>query len=205
MDIQTLTYYAANAADVASRYESIVNGLAADFDRAFAPCARVLDVGCGSGRDMAYLQARGREAYGIDATPELVELAQQLHPELHGRIVCGALPAAPVPHGGNFDGVLCSAVLMHIPVADQPAAVRFIKQCLRPGGTLLYSVPSQRADVTGSQRDAAGRLFIPDSAGQLQALFEAEGLVLLDQWGNTDSLGRDGVQWLSVLMQRGAA
>jgi cyclopropane fatty-acyl-phospholipid synthase-like methyltransferase len=55
MDAQTLQYYARSAETVASRYESIVNGLAEHFETAFAPGSRVLDLGCGSGRDMALL------------------------------------------------------------------------------------------------------------------------------------------------------
>lgn len=202
MDFQTVDYYSKNATSVAKRYESIVNGLAVHFGRAFAAGSRVLDIGCGSGRDMAYLQVLGMHANGLDATPELVELAQELHPELKGRIACGALPDAPVPFGGGFDGVLCSAVLMHIPQEHQEAAVAFIKRCMRVEGQLLYSVPSKRLDVAqASQRDAAGRLFIPDSQGRLQGLFEAEGFSLIAQWDNADSLGRDEVAWTSVLMR----
>ncbi|GAB3189912.1 class I SAM-dependent methyltransferase [Hydrogenophaga aquatica] len=206
MDALTLDYYAKNAEQVANRYESIVNGLAQHFEQAFPRNFRVLDLGCGSGRDLAYLHTMGCEVYGLDATPELVELAQALHPELKGRIECGAIPDAGVPFGGGFDGVLCSAVLMHIGLEQQAAAVAFIKSCLKPGGSLLYSVPSKRHDVSEeAHRDAAGRLFIPDSAGRLQEQFEAVGFVLVDHWTNADSLGRDEVEWASVLMRAAEA
>jgi SAM-dependent methyltransferase len=49
----------------------------------------VLDIGCGSGRDLAALHKLCFQPYGLDGTPELVELAQQLHPELRGRVVQG--------------------------------------------------------------------------------------------------------------------
>jgi len=66
---------------------------------------------------------------------------------------------------------------------------------MRPGGHLLYSVPSKRGDVAeGSQRDGAGRLFIQDIDGRLKKIFVAEGFILLDEWGNADSLGRDSVE-----------
>jgi len=202
MDLQTVDYYSKNASTVASRYESITNSLSVHFERAFATNARVLDIGCGSGRDMAYLHSLGRQAFGIDATPEFVEIAQKLHPELQGRIACGSLPEAKTPFGGAFDGVLCSAVLMHLPSEELPDAVAFIKRCMRVGGHLLYSVPSKRLDVIGkSLRDAAGRLFIPDTQGRLHSLLAAAGFTLIDSWSNTDSLGRDEVEWISALLR----
>jgi len=204
MDSQTVSYYSQNAKVIADRYESIVNGLAKHFEDAFPSGSRVLDVGCGSGRDLAYLHSLGRDTYGLDATPELVELAQDLHPELKGRLVCESIPGTAVPFGGAFDGVLCSAVLMHIAEEHQPAAVEFIKRCLKPRGRLLYSVPSKRLDAAAAgHRDSNGRLFIPDSAERYQTLLENQGYKLLNQWGNADSLGRDEVEWASVLMQLG--
>lgn len=206
MDTRTIQYYAQNADDIVARYESIVNGMAAYFVRAFSPCNRIFDVGCGSGRDMAYLHRLGKSVYGIDATAELVERAQILHPELRGRILCHAVPNDSIPFGGGFDGILCSAVLMHIHPEHHPDVASFIKKCLNPGGRLFYSVPSKRSDVSCDlQRDPAGRLFITDSHRQLQRLFEKNGFALLEQWKNTDALGRDGVEWVSFLMQRSAA
>ena len=202
MDSQTVDYYSQNAGAVADRYESTVSGLASYFQQAFPSKARVLDVGCGSGRDMAYLQTLGREVFGLDATAKLVELAQVLHPELKGKIVQGSLPGSAIPFGGCFDGVLCSAVLMHINLELQPSAVKFLKSCLKLGGNLLYSVPSKRLDVSvASQRDNTGRLFIPDTAGYLQQLFEDQGFFLIQRWADTDSLGRDDVEWKSALMR----
>ena len=185
MDSQTLSYYARNAGKVAERYESVVNGLAQHFEQAFAPGARVLDVGCGSGRDLALLHKLGRDVYGLDATSELVALSQDTHPELRGRVVHGVLPDALIPFGGSFDGVLCSAVLMHIAVVQLPVAVAFIERCLRPGGRLLYSVPCKRADVVAADyRDAEGRLFVPDPADRLLKLFESHGFALIERWTN---------------------
>jgi SAM-dependent methyltransferase len=204
MDTPTLSYYVRNAKEVAARYESVVNGLAPHFEQAFASGARVLDLGCGSGRDMAYLHKLGRHVYGLDATPQLVELAQEAHPELRGRVVHGVLPGAAIPFGGAFDGVLCSAVLMHIPLDQLGEAATFIKRCMRPGGHLLYSVPSKREDArTGDCRDAQGRLFVPDAAHRLLKHFERHDFTLVQRWSNEDSLGRDGVAWASVLMQLG--
>jgi hypothetical protein len=105
------------------------------------------------------------------------------------------------PFGGEFDGVLCSAVLMHIDVDQLSLAASSIKSCLKIGGRLLYSVPSKRLDVVSENRDANGRLFIPDQSGRLQGIFEGLGFECISKWGNADSMGRDSVEWESVLLE----
>ena len=71
MDSSTLDYYSANANDVAQRYEAAQSSLGERFATAFAPGGRVLDIGCGSGRDLAELGRQGFQPFGLDGTPEL--------------------------------------------------------------------------------------------------------------------------------------
>jgi SAM-dependent methyltransferase len=201
MDQNTVNYYSQNAKQVADRYEAVVSSLSEHFLVSYKPNSKMLDIGCGSGRDLAVLQKLGHQCYGIDPTAEFVEIAQRVHPELSHRIVQGGLPDMTPPFGGEFDGVLCSAVLMHIDVDQLHLAALSIKKCLKIGGRLLYSVPSKRLDVVSENRDANGRLFIPDQSGRLQAIFEGLGFECISKWGNADSMGRDSVEWESVLLE----
>lgn len=201
MDVQTLDYYMAHAREVAQRYEAAPSSLGARFPSAFAPGGRVLDIGCGSGRDLAELSRQGFQPYGIDGTAEFVELAQEYHPELQGRIAQGLLPEFPVPFGGEFDGVLCCAVLMHIDSTELFNAALAIKRCLKVNGRLLISVPSQRSDTGDGERDANGRLFKTYHPVYLRLIFERLGFSLIDQWGNSDAMNRQGVEWVSLLFQ----
>ncbi len=201
MDSATVNYYSQNAQTVAERYESVVSSLSKSFEEAFKPRSRLLDIGCGSGRDMALLASLGHEGFGVDATPEFVTLSQSLHPELTGKVLHAALPNFEPPFGGGFDGILCSAVLMHIAESELVPAALSIKRCLKNHGRLLYSVPSKRLDVVTENRDANGRLFVPDQSNRLQKIFEQLGFSLISKWDNADSLGRDSVEWISVLME----
>ena len=201
MDQPTINYYAENTAQVAERYESVVSNLSAHFADSFSKGGKILDIGCGSGRDLAVLHKLGFDCYGVDPVLEFVEIAQRLHPELANRIALGKLPELQVPFNGYFDGVLCSAVLMHIDIQQLPATATAIKCCLKVGGRLLYSVPSKRLDVAASNRDANGRLFIPDQAVRLNSLFSSIGFTEIASWNNSDSMGRDSVEWVSVLLE----
>jgi len=201
MDAATINYYSKNAQAVAARYESVVSSLSESFQCAFKTSSKLLDIGCGSGRDLALLVRLGYDCFGLDATPEFVELSQTLHPELKGKIVQGALPDFDPPFGGQFDGILCSAVLMHIPEDQLVPATVSIKGCLKQNGRLLYSVPCKRLDLATDNRDANGRLFIPDQSDRLQVVLEHQGFSRISKWVNADSLGRDSVEWISVLME----
>ena len=202
MDSQTVSYYSSNAIHLANRYDGIVSSLSNHFETSFLPNSKLLDIGCGSGRDLSILHTLGHDCYGIDPTPEFVTLAQQAHPELLGRIANGCLPELSPPFHGEFDGVLCSAVLMHIAVEDLESSANAIKNCLKIGGRLLYSVPSKRLDVVAEDRDSNGRLFIPNQSQRLLAIFENIGFAELKTWANADSFGRDAVEWESVLLER---
>lgn len=201
MDSSTLDYYSAHANEVAQRYEAASSMLGKRFSTAFAPGGRVLDIGCGSGRDLAELGRQGFQPYGLDGTQEFVQLAQEIHPELKGQITHGLLPDFSVPFGGEFDGVLCCAVLMHIDSTELFNAALSIKRCLKVNGRLLISVPSQRSDTGGGERDASGRLFKTYHPGYLRLIFERLGFSLIDQWGNSDAMNRQGIEWVSLLFQ----
>lgn len=179
----------------------MVSSLSESFGWAFKPKSKIVDIGCGSGRDLALLASQGHDCFGVDATPEFVDLSQSLHPELQGKVLHASLPYLAPPFGGNFDGVLCSAVLMHIAESELVSAALSIKRCLKSQGRLLYSVPSKRLDVVTENRDANGRLFVPDQSNRLQMIFEQLGFSLISKWDNSDSLGRDSVEWISVLME----
>ena len=72
MDQTTIKYYAENAAQVAERYESVVSDLSAHFADSFSKGGKILDIGCGSGRDLADLHKLGFDCYGVDPVHKFV-------------------------------------------------------------------------------------------------------------------------------------
>lgn len=108
-----------------------------------APGARVLDLGCGSGKNAVLLEESGFEVYGIDVSPTAVARCRTLvsHPE---RFVATSATRLPWP-GGTFHRVLDLGCLHCMPADERPAAVAEIARVLAPGGVLLSRIFKPRA------------------------------------------------------------
>jgi SAM-dependent methyltransferase len=162
---------------------------------------RVLDVGAGSGRDVALLLAMGCDAYGVEPSAPMRHNAARSHPALAGRLLAAALPDLGQPFGGEFDGVVCSAVLMHLPHAAILDAAIALRSVLKENGKLLLSVPLARPDLDRQHRDRHGRLFTPLIPDYLQLLFERIGFHLLEKWYSDDEEGRPDYAWCTFLFR----
>ena len=208
MDARTLRYYDQNAEEVCRRYEQAGSGIARYFATAFPRDSRILDIGVGSGRDLNTLVEESYQAYGVEPSPGLRAEARRLHPHLAERIFAGGLPDLPDDLGEQYDGILCSAVFMHIPVEAHFDAAFALRRLLHPHGRLLLSVPSDpearggRGQGDGDPRDAYGRLFTPVHPDALSLLFERLGFQRIGRWDDGDSLGRPGVGWTTLLFER---
>lgn len=98
------------------------------------PPGDALDAACGTGRHARWLAARGHHVIGIDATPEMLELARTSLPEADLRL--GDLNALPV-ETASVDLVVCALALTHC--EDLRAPVAELARVLRPGGRLIVS------------------------------------------------------------------
>ena len=99
--------------------------------------ARILDAGCGTGRNVLELDRLG-EATGIDLSPRAIELSTRRSLRRLARASVGQLPFA----AGTFDLVTAFDVLCHGAVLDERASLREFWRVLRPGGWLLLHLPA---------------------------------------------------------------
>jgi SAM-dependent methyltransferase len=184
-DRQTLEAYDGAAARYAEEWsaQDAPDDMYALLDAYFQP-GPTADVGCGAGRDTAWLAARGYEVEGIDASRALLAEAARRHPALRFRQA--ALPELAGIEAGRFANVLCETVIMHLDAGAIPAAVRRLVAILRPGGILDLR---WRVTSGADRRDDNGRLyaaFAPDVV--LRALGRAD--VLLDDELTSASSGK---------------
>ena len=200
MDRQTIDWYDRNAEEVARRYESVPGGISDFFRFVFAPGDSVLEIGSGSGRDAARLLELGVHVHAVEPSAGLRHRAAVLHPELSGRLFEGELPAGLPPSvPGPYDGVVFSAVIMHIPDSELFDAALAVRERLKDGGKLLLSAPLERGDTpAGSDRDESGRLMILRPASQVRLLFERLGFILKSEWTSADAAGRSDVLWVTM-------
>lgn len=146
------------------------------FEATFAPGGRVLDVGCGKGRDLVALLDMGFDAYGIEPHAAMRAQALARDARVPGRVADATLPGIGQPFGGGFDGVVCSAVLMHVAPDALPASLAALAALLVPGGRLLMALPQMRADLLVDGRDPDGRAFANHAPGRVQALLGEAGM-----------------------------
>jgi SAM-dependent methyltransferase len=129
---------------------------------------RVLDAGCGDGRNLVYLLQRGFECFGIDRDPGAVEHVRALAARLAGdapadRFVAGELDGLPWGDG-TMDAVICSAVL-HF-AADEAHFGRMLREMWRvlaPGG-LFFARLASNIGIEVRVGAAGRRVRLPDGS-----------------------------------------
>jgi SAM-dependent methyltransferase len=94
----------------------------------------VADVGCGPGHVTAYLRELGVDAFGIDLSPAMVEVARRDHPGL--RFEVGSMTDLRLADA-SVGGLLAFWSLVHVPDDAIPAVLGQFRRVLRPGGPLL--------------------------------------------------------------------
>jgi ubiquinone/menaquinone biosynthesis C-methylase UbiE len=95
---------------------------------------RVGDLGCGPGRITVHLAALGLDAFGVDLSAGMVEVARRAYPHL--RFEVGSLDALPVADA-SLAGALTWYSVIHTPPERQPAVFAECARVLRPGAPLL--------------------------------------------------------------------
>lgn len=193
-DPATLAFYEANAA----RYSSVSRERPSRFLDAFLdrlePGARLLELGCGGGRDSARMAERGFRADPTDATPTMVARAREDFGLAARQMRFDELGAA-----NAYGAVWAHACLIHVARADFPRVLAAIHCSLKPRG--WHFANFKLGD--GEARDPLGRLTnFPDEAW-LKAAYRAAGFAIAATERYRGE-GADGVvrDWYALTVRR---
>ncbi|WP_321418850.1 class I SAM-dependent methyltransferase [uncultured Desulfobacter sp.] len=203
MGHSTLDYYNQNALKVALRYEfADVTQLHNFLLSGLKPGGRLLELGCGSGRDAAFMIRQGFKVLATDGCASMVEQVKRQHPELTEHVEHLQLPDGLSNELGTYDGIYAVAVLMHLCVPNIEKTLLGVTSLLAPQGRFVFSVPARRDDDMTKEFDSKGRRFTALSPDGWINLCLKCNLQIIRTMMSDDGLGRDGIVWMNYLTKK---
>ena len=192
----TISYYDAHAAEYcAATLAADMSELYAPFLSEIEPRGRILDAGCGSGRDSMAFMKKGYQVVSIDASEEMVTATSKLtgQPAL-------LMPFDQISFKAEFDGIWACASLLHIPRSNLNVVLKRLTNALKPSGTCYVSF--KHGD---SERIEDGRYFNDLNETLFQRVLGEEArLELLQLWLTNDvrRAHQRKQRWLNALVRR---
>ncbi|HSO36205.1 MAG TPA: class I SAM-dependent methyltransferase [Labilithrix sp.] len=176
--------------DVSQNYAALLGALEASK----APPFRILDLGCGPGRDLAWFRAQGHDAVGLDGSARFVAMARAATgcEVLHQSFLDLSLPAQ------SFDGIFANASLFHVPTQELGRVLVALRDALVPRGVLFSSNP-RGDDSEGFNGERYGAFH---SLETWREQLTAAGFTEIDHYYRPAGLPRERQPWLASVWRR---
>ena len=190
----SIDYYQQQAA---SFYQGTVSVDMAPLYQRFLPYVpaggHIVDAGCGSGRDSLYFANLGFTVSAFDASPVLVELAQQ-----HTGLPVSLCRFEEFTAIDPVDAIWACASLLHVPRSDLKAVMAHLSAALKANGIFYCSFKYGQDDVS-----RGGRHFTNLDEVGLSELITELPLTLLEHWQTGDLRpGREHERWLNAILRK---
>lgn len=198
----TLNYYETDSKNLSLKYENAhVSEIQELLLTTFEKKAKLLEIGCGSGRDASFMTKKGFNVIAIDGSKNMIDEAKKIHPELSNILFHKTLPNN-LKFDTKFDSIYSIATLMHLSKDDLEKTILKIYDLLNPTGKFLMSVSLFRDDINENGFDKNGRYFLILSFEEWINIFQNTGFKILETKTNKDGLDRTGIEWLTMVVQK---
>lgn len=191
----TLDYYNKNARKFATETAAVdFSGIQDRFLALLPPGGRILDFGCGSGRDTKYFLERGFTAEAVDGSEELCRLASEYMGIPVKRMLFQQLNETE-----QYDGIWACASILHLKRHELPDVITRMCRALKPCGILYASF--KYGEFEGERN---GRYFTDLTEQSAEALFACEPRLRKEQFWVTGDVreGRNQERWLNLLFRK---
>ena len=130
-----------------------------------SPGMRILDAGCGHGRNLIYFFREGYELFGVDADPRAIDSIHRLTPSLPADSF-RVEPVEQMSFPDAFADVVLSSAVLHFARDDSHflAMLRGAWRVLKPGGLLFCRLASTIGMEHRMRRIAGRRFLLPDGS-----------------------------------------
>ena len=192
--MKTIDYYNKHAEEfTASTFEVDMESLYQPFLAELPEGARILDVGCGSGRDTLAFKNKGYQVDAIDYSEELVKKATQLT-----GIPVRLQSFYEIDADQAYDGIWACASLLHCERTRLKEVIGKLLSALKPNGLLYMSFKYGDSD-----REKDGRQFTDLNEEQAEALRKQFNHVQqIKQWVTIDQRPERQEKWLNLLWKK---
>lgn len=156
---------------------------------------KILDAGCGSGRDGLAFKKMGAEVIAFDASAKMVAIAS----DTLGQSVLH-LAFEDISFSDDFDGIWACASLLHVPKADLLSVFMKLSKALKLGGVMYVSFKYGNQERINDD----GRYFVDlDEGGLADLLAQISSLEIVELWQTRDHRpGRASEMWLNGILRK---
>ena len=191
---QTSNYYNQHAqAFFENTYQLEMESLYAPFLRYLPEQASILDLGCGSGRDILAFKKKGYQVEAIDYSAELVKKARELT-----NIEVRQQSFYDLAENNKYDGIWACASLLHCERDRLTEVLGLIFKALKLNGVCYMSFKYGNTD-----REKEGRSFTDLNEQQAHELIkQIDQALLLQQWITVDKRPERTEEWMNILIRK---
>lgn len=205
----TIDWYNQNADQYAqSTFQTTSPEEVDQFAKLMCKGAKILDAGCGSGRDTCLLSKKGFEVIGFDISSGLINVAHKTFPEL--KFIEGNMLSLPFSDS-DFDGIWSNASLLHLETIEEVKKVlsefnRVMKQAAVLHVLVKAQTGESKTAIVTDSLSKHDRFFQYFTEPELLSLLKESGfnLISIEQYKESDknSTGRPEVEWILALARK---